>query len=217
MAPRCAAVSASRCPSRPDTGRGKWGAEMDLNTLYRTTVEGWSDQVRQVGADQWDLPTPCSDWTVRELANHVAGESLWAVPLVQGSTIEEVGDRFDGDLLGDDPSSAATQAADDGIAAVGERLPAGGTVHLSYGEEQLDEYVRQLVADHLIHAWDLAVATGHRLQPDPDAVSDVAAWFADREEMYRSVGAVGARTGTYDDPWADLLAGSGRDPEWRQG
>jgi uncharacterized protein (TIGR03086 family) len=187
---------------------------MDLSTLYDRTVAGWSDQVRRVGADQWDHPTPCSDWTVRELVNHVAGESLWAVPLVQGSTIEEVGDRFDGDLLGEDPATTALDAADAGLAAVSERLPTGGTVHLSYGEEQLDEYVRQLAADHLIHGWDLASALGSPLQPDPEVVSDVAAWFADREDMYRGAGAVGPRTGTYDDPWQDLLAGSGRDPGW---
>jgi len=187
---------------------------VDLNNLYARTVNGWSDQVRQVGVDQWSRPTPCADWTVRELVNHVAGESLWAVPLVRGSTIEEVGDRFDGDLLGGDPASVALDAADAGVAAVAERLPHGGTVQLSYGEEQLDEYVRQLVADHLIHGWDLAVATGAEMRPDPDVVADVAAWYADREELYRGAGAVGPRTGSYDDPWRDLLAGAGRDPDW---
>ena len=60
---------------------------------------------RGVGEDQWGAPTPCADWDVRELVNHVAGEDLWTAPLLEGSTIEEVGDRFDGDLLGDDPIS----------------------------------------------------------------------------------------------------------------
>jgi uncharacterized protein (TIGR03086 family) len=188
---------------------------MDLDTMYRRTVGGWSDQVRQIGADQWELSTPCSDWNVRELVNHVTGESLWAVPLVQGSTIEDVGDRFDGDLLGEDPGKVALDAAEDGVVAVSERLPSGGTVHLSYGEEQLDEYVRQLVADHLIHAWDLAAALGLELVPDPDVVGEVADWFVDREEMYRSVGVVGPRTGSFDDRWLDLLASSGRDPGWQ--
>ncbi|HET6166330.1 MAG TPA: TIGR03086 family metal-binding protein [Marmoricola sp.] len=190
---------------------------VDLNNLYARTVNGWSDQVRQVGVDQWSRPTPCADWTVRELVNHVTGESLWAVPLVEGSTIEEVGDRFDGDLLGDDPATVALEAADAGLPVVADGLARGGTVHLSYGEEQLDEYVRQLAADHLIHAWDLAAAIGNDLRPDPEVVAGVADWYADREETYRSVGAVGPRTGTHDDRWQDLLAGAGRDPGWRQG
>ena len=190
---------------------------MDLNTTYRRTVESWNDQVRRVGDDQWDLPTPCTDWTVRDLVNHVTGEDLWTVPLVEGSTIEEVGDRFDGDVLGDEPGDTALGAADDAAAAVAERLPAGGTVHLSYGEERLEEYVSQLAADHLVHGWDLAVAVGAAPRLDPDLVTDVAAWFAEREEIYRSAGAIGPRAGSYDDPQDDLLARFGRDPGWRQG
>jgi len=185
---------------------------MDVNALFRRTAEGWSDQVRAVGGDAWGRPTPCADWTVRDLVNHVTGEDLWAVPLLQGSTIEEVGDRFDGDLLGDDPSTRALEAASAGAAAVDERAPSGGTVHLSYGEEKVEEYVRQLAADHLVHRWDLAVALGESPRLDPELVSEVAAWFADREELYRSVGAVGDRHGSHDDPQDDLIAGFGRDP-----
>jgi uncharacterized protein (TIGR03086 family) len=189
---------------------------MEPNTLYRRTVESWNDQVRAVGADAWGQPTPCSGWTVRDLVNHVTGEDLWAVPLLQGSTIEEVGDRFDGDLLGDEPATTALDAASAGVAAVDERAPAGGTVHLSYGEESVEEYVRQLAADHLVHGWDLAVAVGGAPRFDADLVAEVAAWFADREEIYRSVGAVGPRPGSYDDPQDDLIARFGRDPGWQQ-
>jgi len=189
---------------------------MDLNTLYERAVDGWTAQLAQVDASQWGRPTTCSDWTVRDLVNHVAGEDLWTVPLVQGGTIEEVGDRFDGDVLGDDPVATARDAATEAVSAVAARLPEGGTVSLSYGEEQLDEYVRQLVADHLVHGWDLAVSVGGSPRLDPEVVADVADWFADREEIYRSVGAVGPRTGTYDDPQDDLIARFGRDPGWRQ-
>lgn len=187
---------------------------MELDTLYRRTVDAWSDQLGHVAAEHWDRPTPCAGWTVRDLVNHVAGEDLWTVPLVRGSTIEDVGDRFDGDVLGSDPATVARDAAAAAASSVAERLPEGGTVQLSYGEEQLGEYVRQLAADHLVHGWDLAVAIGADPALDPDTVREVAAWFADREEVYRSVGAVGPRTGTHDDPQADLLSGFGRDPRW---
>jgi uncharacterized protein (TIGR03086 family) len=188
---------------------------MDLDKLYRHTIEACNARVAAVGAGDWDRPTPCRDWTGRDLVNHVAGEDLWTVPLVQGSTIEEVGDRFEGDLLGDDPVATALDAARAAASAVEVRLPEGGTVHLSYGEEQLEEYLRQLAADHLVHGWDLAVATGGAVRLDGDLVAAVASWFSEREEIYRSVGAVGPRTGTYDDPQDDLIAGFGRDPGWR--
>ena len=93
-------------------------------------------------------------------------------------------------------------------------LPAHGTVHLSYGEESMDEYVLQLCADHLVHAWDLAAATGGDTRLDPELVAEVAAWFTDREELYRSGGAVGPHPEAGPDPQAQLLAGFGRDGAW---
>jgi uncharacterized protein (TIGR03086 family) len=187
---------------------------MDLNTLYARTVEGWAERVNAVPPDRWDDPTPCRDWSVRDLVNHVCGEDLWTAPLVGGSTIEEVGDRLDGDLLGPDPISTALAAAREATRAVAGTLPQGGTVHLSYGDERLEEYVHQLAADHLIHGWDLAVATGGDPRLDPALVAEVAAWFADREELYRAAGAVGPRGTSRGDPQGNLLAGAGRDAGW---
>jgi uncharacterized protein (TIGR03086 family) len=187
---------------------------MDLNTLYHRTVELWADRVNAVAPDQWDAPTPCRDWTARDLAGHVVGEDLWTVPLVEGSTIEEVGDRFDGDLVGDDPAGAALDAAMEATRVVARRLPEGGTVCLSYGEERLDEYVHQLAADHLVHSWDLAVATGGDTRLDPHLVTAVGAWFAEREELYRSGGAIGPRGVAHGGAQGELLAAFGRDAEW---
>ena len=45
---------------------------MDLNTLYHRTVEAWADRVNAVGPGQWDGPTPCHDWTVRNLEQNAA-------------------------------------------------------------------------------------------------------------------------------------------------
>lgn len=188
---------------------------MDLFTLYHRTVESWADRVNAVRPDQWDAPTPCREWTVRDLANHVAGEDRWTVPLMRGSTIADVGDRLDGDLLGEDPIGSALSAAAEATTAVAETLPTATTVHLSYGEERAEEFVHQLACDHLVHGWDLAVATGGDPRLDPALVHEVAAWFADREELYREVGVVAARPGSsLHDAQSELLAGLGRDPLW---
>jgi ketosteroid isomerase-like protein len=98
--------------------------------------------------------------------------------------------------------------------ATAAKLPGGGTVHLSYGEEQLAEYVHQLAADHLVHAWDLAVATDGDARLDPHLVGEVHAWFAGREEMYRSGGAIGPRGVSHGGGQGGLLAAFGRDSEW---
>jgi uncharacterized protein (TIGR03086 family) len=190
---------------------------MDLGTLYRRTVESWAVRVNAVGSDQWDDPTPCREWSVRDLVNHVVGEDRWTVPLVRGQTIAEVGDRFDGDLLGDDPIASALDAAGEADLVVAEVLPGGGKVHLSYGEEDLAEYVRQLAADHLVHAWDLAAATGGDTWLEPALVTEVARWFVGREEAYRSAGLIGPRASSASStgrPQHDLLAATGRSADW---
>jgi uncharacterized protein (TIGR03086 family) len=187
---------------------------MDLNTLYHRTVECWADRVNAVRDDQWQDPTPCTEWTVHDLVNHVVGEDRWTVPLMQGSTIEQVGDRFGGDLLGDQPVRAALDAAKEAVSVVAERLPRGERVHLSYGEEAPGEYVAQLATDHLIHAWDLAAATGGDTRLDPHLVSSVATWFAEREELYRAAGVVGPPASRTGEPQTDLLAAAGRDADW---
>ena len=187
---------------------------MDVNTLYRRTVEFFADRVNAVKEDQWDDPTPCTDWTVRDLANHVTYENLWTVPLMEGATIEEVGDRFEGDVLGEDPIGSALAAARAAIASVATQLPQGGTVQLSFGETPKEEYAMQLAADNLVHGWDLAVATGGDTRIDPHLVHAIADWFDDREEMYRDGGAISARRPLTGDAQHDLLARFGRDAAW---
>jgi len=188
--------------------------EMELVTLHRRAVEQWTARVAAVKDDAWGDPTPCTDWSVRQLVNHVVGEDLWAVPLLRGSTIEQVGSQFDGDVLGDDPVGKARTAAEEAAAVVDEIVPGGGRVQLSYGEEDLAEYVRQLCADHLIHGWDLAAATGGDTSMDPELVAEVGAWFAEREPKYRGAGVVGPRPNRGGDPQSDLLAAFGRDAQW---
>jgi uncharacterized protein (TIGR03086 family) len=187
---------------------------MELTELYRLAVESWTARVGAIPADRWDGPTPCSEWTVRDLVNHVVGEDAWTVPLMRGSTMGEVGDSLDGDLLGDQPAEAALRSADEALAVVAELLPRGGKVHLSYGDEDMGEYVSQLTADHLMHAWDLAAAIGGDTTFDAGLVGEVGAWFADREEMYRAAGVIGPRVDAGGDPQSELIAAAGRDPAW---
>jgi uncharacterized protein (TIGR03086 family) len=187
---------------------------MDVKTLHRRAVESWQRFVDGVGADQWDLPTPCTDWDVRALVNHVVGEERWTGPLLDGMTIAEVGDRFDGDVLGDDPQATGRAASAEAVAAVDGKLDGIDAVHLSYGDENPGEYVHQLSADHLIHGWDLAAATGQDRTLDAELVAEVSAWFADREELYRHAGMLGPRLASGGDPQSDLLAAAGRAADW---
>jgi uncharacterized protein (TIGR03086 family) len=184
----------------------------DQVALHQKAVEEFDARVRAVGDDQWELPTPCSDWNVRQLVNHLVYEDRWTVPLMEGSTIAEVGDRYEGDLLGDDPKGAWAESSTEAVAAVQGNGALERMVDLSSGPTPAGEYVSQLLADHLIHAWDLARAVGADERLDPELVEACAAWFAEMEPHYRAAGAIGERPET--PPGADaqttLLAAFGR-------
>ena len=185
----------------------------DQAALHRRAVEEFDARVRAVGDDQWELPTPCSDWNVRQLVNHLVYENRWTVPLMEGSTIAAVGDRYEGDLLGDDPKAAWAESSADAVRSVQADGALERVVDLSSGPTPAGEYVSQLFADHLVHAWDLARATGQDERLAPDLVAACAAWFAEREDLYRAGGVIGpAVTADGDDPQADLVGRFGRNP-----
>ena len=184
----------------------------DTADLHRRATESFAARVAGVGDDQWHLSTPCADWDVRVLVNHLVYENRWTAPLFEGATIAEVGDRFEGDLLGDDPKAAWAASAAEATAAVSVPGATERTVQLSFGDTPAGEYAMQLTADLLIHGWDLARATGGDEKLDPELVAAVAAWFEANEEGYRQAGAIAERPGmpAGADQQTLLLAAFGR-------
>lgn len=185
---------------------------MRVPELHRRAVELFGRHVHAVGGDQWSSATPNREWDVHALVNHLVYENRWTPPIFAGKTVAEVGDEFEGDLLGDDPVRAWDDAAAAALEAVSEPGAMQRTVHLSFGDVPGREYAMQLLADHLIHAWDLARAIGADDTLDAELVDAVAEWYVDREEMYRQGGAVGDRVPVGDDadPQTRLLAAFGR-------
>ena len=79
---------------------------VDLPEVHARALDAARRSVAGVSADQWDELSDCDPWTVRELVNHVVTGNYWAAELGSGFTIEAVGDRLDGDVLGSDPLRA---------------------------------------------------------------------------------------------------------------
>ncbi|MEH1126666.1 TIGR03086 family metal-binding protein [Micromonospora sp. CPCC 206061] len=189
---------------------------MELLAIYRRSLAEFTGRVSQVRDDQWKAPTPCEDWDVRTLVNHVVYEDRWALPLFQGATIAEVGDRFEGDVLGADPAGNAREAADEAVRELATPGALDRTVHLSFGDAPISEYVNQLVAEHIVHGWDLATAIGADTRTDADVVRACAQWFASQEEAYRESGMIAPRVdlGSGAGELERLVAAFGRDPAW---
>jgi uncharacterized protein (TIGR03086 family) len=183
----------------------------ELVGLHARAVAQFGERVRAVGDHQWHLPTPCADWDVHTLVNHVLNEERWMPPLLAGMTMEEVGDRFDGDLLGDDPVGNWEDAGREAVDAVTEESLAR-TVHVSFGDISGQEYVTQLTIEHLIHGWDLARGIGADERMEPGLVDLAFGYLEPRVEDWRAAGAFGAEVEV--PPGADrqtvLLAMTGR-------
>jgi uncharacterized protein (TIGR03086 family) len=184
----------------------------DVRTWLREAGAGFSARVEALGDDQWTSPTPDADWDVRALVAHVADEQLWAPGLLAGRTIAELEGGIPADPLGDFPVASLREAYAGMDAALSD-LDLDAPVHLSFGEVPAQEYLMQLFADHLVHAWDLARATGQDETLDAGLVSACATWFAGREDLYRAGGVIGPRVEVEGaDEQAELIGRFGRNP-----
>jgi uncharacterized protein (TIGR03086 family) len=160
----------------------------DLSKLHDQALDATGRIVARIGSDQWTAATPCEGWDVRELVNHVVGGNFWAAELATGRTIEEVGGRLDGDVLGTDPTAAYERSAAAAAAAFSAPGAMEAPCAVSYGPVPGSVYAGHRFLDVLIHGWDLAAATGQDRRIDPALVE--ACW-----EVVR--------------PQADMLKGSG--------
>lgn len=180
--------------------------------MYARAVDEFGARVSAISEDQWHDPTPCTDWDVHQLVNHVVNEARWVAPLLGGKTLEEVGDSLDGDLLGDDPQGAWKHARDEQLEAVTALDSLDRPVNVSWGQIPAAEYMNQVLMDHLIHAWDVARAVGADERLDPEAVEHCYASAKAEEEAIRGSGAYGNQVPVPEDAdtQTKLLAMLGR-------
>ena len=135
-----------------------------------------TDLVEGVPAGRWDAPTPCEGWDVRTLVNHLTAEHLWAPRLLAGESPADVGDAYDGDVLGEDPVGAWRSAVTSSLLAWADVEDPARTVEVSAGALPVTEYAAQMLVDLVVHGWDLAVATGQPYTPAAEAVAEARAY-----------------------------------------
>lgn len=171
--------------------------------------------VEAIKPDQLELPTPCSDYDVRGLINHLAGTTAW---------LELMGRRLQPDP--DDPFSANSDVTmGNWQALLAARIRA---VTAAWGEPSAWEgsiegmqmpatmIGEMALTELLMHGWDLATATGQRVDYGDDAAREVYRSVADTAELGRQMGAYGAEVPVSGQATAfDRALGlTGRDPNW---
>jgi uncharacterized protein (TIGR03086 family) len=163
----------------------------DIAELHAQALAATGRIVTGVAADRWHAATPCPEWDTRGLVNHVVSGNLWAAELAAGGTIEGVGSRLDGDLLGSDPAAAYADSA--ATAAAAFRMPGAldAPCAVSYGPVPGYVYAGHRFLDVLVHGWDLAVATGQDYGLDPQLMDACQKIIGPQLAAFRAAAALG--------------------------
>lgn len=174
---------------------------VDLVEAHARALEWTGRAVSGVRPEQWDQPSVCRDWSVHDLVNHVVSGNWWAQELTGGKTIDDVGSRLDGDVIGSDPAAAYAVSAEAAAAAFAEPDALERPVAVSYGPVPGAVYCGHRFVDVLIHGWDVARSTGQDDVMPPDLVE--ACW----EVLGPQLGLL-AGSGMFD---VDVVAPEGAD------
>jgi uncharacterized protein (TIGR03086 family) len=144
---------------------------MEVLEAHGSALSGFDWLVKAIGPADWAAPTPNPGWTVRDLLNHLVAGQLWVPELLGGADIMQVGDQFDGDVLGDDPVGSWATAATEAREALLRPGALDQQVDLSYGPAPAREYAWQATLDLAVHGWDLAQAI-HETSPLHEELAD---------------------------------------------
>jgi uncharacterized protein (TIGR03086 family) len=161
---------------------------MSLLDAHGEALREFDHAVLLVADDQWALPTPCTEWSVRDLVNHLVSEQLWVPHLLAGATLAEVGQRYDGDVLADDPVGAWERAATQARKAWTAPGAPERRVHLSFGQADGADYCWQMTLDLAVHAWDLATAIGAPQPIRPNVAEELLKTMGPQFEQWQGIG-----------------------------
>jgi uncharacterized protein (TIGR03086 family) len=185
------------------------------------TATRLAELVRNVSDDQLAGPTPCPDYTLGDLIDHVGGLALAFTAAATKEPVEGApqGGSGDASRLGDDWRTRIPAA----LHTLGEawRDPGAWTGMTMAGPVEVPgEVAAQIAFDEVVvHAWDVARATGQPYEPDPAVLEVVHGFVA----QFSGPGQDEARAGLFgpevavpaDAPLLDRVVGmAGRDPAW---
>jgi uncharacterized protein (TIGR03086 family) len=182
-------------------------AELGPVELYERASRGALAAARSIGEDQLVLPTPCSEWTVQDLLDHLVGGTTYLQGAMTGEPPQQVSGATVADL---EAGIAACRAglARDGVLEGTCLSPAGF-------EWTVGEATAGTAMDALVHTWDLATALDVPPDLDAEAVETVVEMFLpEMPEVGRQAGFVGPEVAVPTDapPQDRLLGAMGRRP-----
>lgn len=188
------------------------------HTLVARAAAPISATVRATRAGQLDAPTPCREYDVRGLLNHLL---YWGPSLVAAAADTPVAppapsDR-EADLVGADWADRLEAQTARLTSAWAEPGAWEGSTRI-VGPDPLPASMigGMVITELVVHAWDLARATGQRPEWDDELLEFVLLAVEQTAEQGRELGAYGPLVPVLDSaPVLDRILGlTGRDPGW---
>jgi uncharacterized protein (TIGR03086 family) len=180
----------------------------EISDRFRAVAAAFTDRVQAVPAGGWDRPSPCPDWTAKDVVFHLAQAGGMFLGRV-GVELPEAATQTA------DPVAAWTATRDTLQAALDDPSIAGREYEGPMGTSTLEKTIGMFgVGDVLVHTWDLARAVGLDEHLDEDEVQRLLAVMEPNDEMMRKGTAFGPKVPVPDDADAQtkLLAFTGRRP-----
>lgn len=179
----------------------------ELLDQWRTVADAFGTRLAAVQDDQWDDPTPCEDFTVRQLVDHAVD--------VQRLIPRGLGAHPDIDTpLGDDAGAAWGKIVAAADAALRTEGALDRVVPSMMGERPVHQSLGIITSDLLIHTWDLARAIGADEALPTEIVAHTFEKMEPMDAMLRQSGMFGPKVEVPADApvQVKLIAFTGRTP-----
>ena len=133
--------------------------------MLQRVVDTTTDMIDHTSKAQLSSPTLCTEWTVKDLINHmVTGATMFAISAEQGSIPDDVlGKLMSTDNVGDDPKGAWDKASKRALTAFEQPGVMEKIVKLPFGEMPAGVALNIAIFDVATHSVDLAKATGQKV------------------------------------------------------
>ncbi len=175
--------------------------------------------VRGIDESQLTAPTPCTEYDVRALLNHLL---FWGPSLVGAGHKDPVPppaeDEADVDLTGGDWAKAVERNLEGLVGAWSRPEAWEGTTRMVSPDGVPASMIGGMVLSELVvHGWDLARASGQVPVWNDALLNRVYAELTEMASMGREMGAYGPEVPVAESaPTLDrIVALTGRDPSWK--
>ncbi len=160
----------------------------EISDRYRRLSSAMADRIAAVPDDAWSNPTPCADWTARDLVRHLVDTPAMFFGFVDRPA------PGSGPSVDDDPAGAFDHVREAVQSALDDPEVASLSYDGMFGPSTFEQGVGQfLCTDLVIHGWDLARATGQDERLDPGDVHAIFEAMQPMDEQMRGPGAFGPK------------------------